>query len=249
MLAPPPTAFWHRHRLLWALSQVLAKQTERQDLRRIRIWQGRLRRVIRAPVQTYPWQRYWQAIRKQEADIPDDLLEAFVPIVDLVQDLWNEAAQVALSRTFVRNFDTVFAQTIFDEGITATMTQIRGIEETLRERLRDVLQQAMLEGADQWDFARRVRYLWDGVSRDRAEIIAWTEWARATERMGYATLRAGNVPFKAWLTVGDARVCPVCRGNAAQGAIPIEQPFASGHLHGPAHPRCRCQTQGLIHRE
>jgi hypothetical protein len=45
---------------------------------------------------------------------------------------------------------------------------------------------------------------------------------------------------KRWVTVGDDRVCPLCHGNEAQGGIPIEQAFQSGHQYPTAHPRCRC---------
>lgn len=34
--------------------------------------------------------------------------------------------------------------------------------------------------------------------------------------------------------------CKICRGNEADGAIPLSQAFSSGVTQGPAHPRCRC---------
>ncbi len=34
--------------------------------------------------------------------------------------------------------------------------------------------------------------------------------------------------------------CPICRANHAQGPIPVDQPFSSGHLHGPFCLGCCC---------
>jgi SPP1 gp7 family putative phage head morphogenesis protein len=43
-----------------------------------------------------------------------------------------------------------------------------------------------------------------------------------------------------WLTAEDERVCPVCMANEAAGPVAIGEPFPSGDLAPPAHPRCRC---------
>ena len=47
--------------------------------------------------------------------------------------------------------------------------------------------------------------------------------------------------MKSWVTVGDLRVSKeICQLNEAAGAIPIDQPFPSGHMFQPGHPNCRC---------
>jgi|GEM_PF-5625011 len=250
MYQPVPDGWWQGRRVLWAVEQVLAKQRERQQARLRRAWQYRIQQTIAAKVLAYPWERYWRALAKQdETAIPEELEAAFNAVVALIPRLWDDAAKVALAQAMVRGFNEVFARAVFRQGVEATMDLIRKVPDTLRDELRRALQEAMEAGETQWDFARRVRQLWSGVSRERAELIAWTEWARGVEAMNHATLIAGNVPYKVWITVGDDHVCDICRNNAAQGPIPTQQPFASGDVHAPAHPRCRCTVSGLLSPE
>lgn len=243
---PEESEFWKANRLLWAVEQVLAKARQKSQAKLRRAWQRRIQQAIAAKVLDYPWQKYWRQVRKQEEAIPPELLAAFDVVVQMVPQLWEEAGKAALAQAMVRGFDEVFARSVFEEGIRSTMHLIAGVPDTLKDRLRSILEQAMLEGQDQWDFAKRVRRAWTEVSKERAEVIAWTEWARATETMSYATMRAGNVPYKIWINVGDARVCDICRANSAQGPIPLQEPFQSGDMHAPNHPRCRCSTSGLM---
>jgi len=250
MYQPVPDGWWQSRRVLWAVEQVLAKQRERQQAKLRRAWQYRIQQVIAAKVLAYPWERYWRALTKQdELAIPQELATAFEAVVALIPKLWDDAAKAALAQAMVRGFNQVFARAVFRQGVEATMGLIRKVPDTLRTELRRALREAMEAGETQWDFARRVRQLWSGVSRERAELIAWTEWARGVETMNHATLIAGNVPYKVWITVGDDHVCDICRNNAAQGPIPTQQPFASGDAHAPAHPRCRCTISGLLSPE
>ncbi len=83
---------------------------------------------------------------------------------------------------------------------------------------------------------------------DRAELISNTEIARAnsegalTAYKGAATL--GISIKKKWLIGLEA--CPVCLANAAQGPIPLSEPFLSGAQTPPQHPRCRCSLAPTI---
>jgi len=76
-------------------------------------------------------------------------------------------------------------------------------------------------------------------------MVAVTEIGNALEAGSAITAKelqdAGLVMEKSWLTVGDDRVCSEeCELNEAQGWIPLDEPFASGHMHPLAHPACRC---------
>lgn len=72
----------------------------------------------------------------------------------------------------------------------------------------------------------------------RANNIARTEIAGAQDAGSLAYFRAAGVTGKRW-SAGDS--CPNCMANAAQGVIPIDQPFQSGHQHAPLHPSCVCR--------
>jgi len=243
---PEESEFWKSNRLLWAVEQVLAKKKQKDQAKLRRAWQRRLQQAIAEKVIDYPWEKFFR-LRKdaREEELPEDLISAFDVTVEMVTQLWEEAAKLELAQAMVRGFDEVFARSVFEEAVRNTMPFIVGIPDTLKERLRKLLAEAMLAGEDQWDFAKRIRREWAEVSKERAEVIAWTEWARATETMTYATSVAGGLQYKVWINVGDARVCPICRANSAQGAIPIRTPFQDGNMHAPSHPRCRCTVSYL----
>ena len=72
----------------------------------------------------------------------------------------------------------------------------------------------------------------------RALMIARDQLALAQETGSFAYFKAAGVTGKRW-SAFDA--CPLCTANAAQGVIPINQLFQSGHMYGPAHPNDRCR--------
>lgn len=82
-------------------------------------------------------------------------------------------------------------------------------------------------------------------SPERAELIAATELHNAQEQGGYRGAVQVGCKFKKWLLSNDEGVCTSCAGNAAQGWIPIELPFASGAMAPLEHGGCRC---GAVYR-
>ncbi len=74
------------------------------------------------------------------------------------------------------------------------------------------------------------------------------EWAKAMrlagrmEAQNLDRIRASGLTFKRTITSADC--CAVCRANKDQGAIPVDEPFLSGHIHAPFCSRCRCATSG-----
>ena len=78
----------------------------------------------------------------------------------------------------------------------------------------------------------------------RAHLIAVTEVGNAYEagaRVVADDLSDGGLQMeKYWLTSRDDRVSDGCRENEAQGWIPKESSFKSGHAHPLRFPGCRC---------
>lgn len=74
----------------------------------------------------------------------------------------------------------------------------------------------------------------------RAAAVAVTEITRASSTAALYTYAKRGVTLGRWITEGDGKVCPRCSGNAAQGAVPIGQPYSSGDVAPPIHPHDRC---------
>ena len=78
------------------------------------------------------------------------------------------------------------------------------------------------------------------MSRSRAETIARTETNRAYSKGANAAAEAVGSQQKEWIQ--RSGYDDFCADNAAQGRIPFDEPFGSGHEFTPGHPRCTCDV-------
>jgi hypothetical protein len=123
---------------------------------------------------------------------------------------------------------------------------------TTRDEIARIVTQGVKEG---WSYNRTAKAITDKYAEfavgkpqlhiaSRAHGIALYESGEAYEAGSYAVGEelavAGLEMEHSWLTVKDGRVEPECRGNEAQGWIPLSQAFNSGHKRALAHYGCRC---------
>jgi hypothetical protein len=79
-------------------------------------------------------------------------------------------------------------------------------------------------------------------SDERATLIAATELHNAQSQGAYVGAVQVGMKAKKWLLSNAEGVCTSCAGNAAQGWVPIELPFASGAMAPLEHGGCRCDA-------
>jgi HK97 family phage portal protein len=118
------------------------------------------------------------------------------------------------------------------------------ISDTIKDQVAIRIMEGVEQGLGAEDIAGNIGEFFDEQSSWRALRMARSEvisgYAEGT-LFGYR--QSGIVKSKKWLTAGDDRVDPECLLNEAQGAIPLESPFASGHNAPIVHPNCRCVIQ------
>jgi hypothetical protein len=85
---------------------------------------------------------------------------------------------------------------------------------------------------------RRIRNALPYLSVRQAQMIAHNAMARAMEEASFEKMLRLGVKFKQVITGPDP--CSICRRNNAQGPIPVDQSFSSGHLYGPFCLGCGC---------
>jgi len=134
---------------------------------------------------------------------------------------------------------------------------VANINDTTRDRIRELVMQGAQEGLSYTEVAYSIEkefkefgggdvidILMDNQKWSRAERVAVTELGNAYEQgnqIVVADLTAGGLVMeKSWLTVGDSLVDDLCRRNQAEGWIPNENAFSSGHMQPLSHPMCRC---------
>lgn len=120
--------------------------------------------------------------------------------------------------------------------------RITGIDDTTREQIQGIIGQTDLSVDEKRE---RLQEMIVG-SAARAEIIARTETADAVERGNHLAWRAsGQVDRKEWLL--GPNPCPQCQAiHAANSVVGLEDEFAPGIPHPPAHPSCTCASLPVL---
>ncbi len=122
------------------------------------------------------------------------------------------------------------------------------ITKATRDKIRNIILDGAETGKSYSEMAKLIEAQGDaGVfSRERGELIATTEIGNAYSEGNIAMTKrfqdqvAGKVVvYKKWDDVeNDCQ--DECDVNAAEGWIPLDQEFGSGHQRPLAHPRCTC---------
>lgn len=138
------------------------------------------------------------------------------------------------------------------------------ITNTVYERLRKQLLEAVADGESIPKIRERVKEVFGDISKHRSELIARTETLKASNRgLVEGMKQSGVVEGKQWLATMDARTCPEC--EEMDGAtMPLDEPFfkeGEEHtfdtgktmvfdyeeiVHPPLHPDCRCTLLAIV---
>jgi len=194
----------------------------------------------------------WEALFDEAAL---ETLEAFVgPIDEAVEAALMAGGKQAMADFLLAgSFDLANPRAVvYLQNYGAQL--VAGINETTRGYIKTVVTEGVEQG---WSYNRTAKAITDRFTefrigqpqkhiQSRAHLIAVQESAQAYEHGNMIVARdledAGLEMEKSWLTVGDDRVSDLCRGNQAEGWIPLNQMFSSGADRVPGHVACRCTT-------
>ena len=122
---------------------------------------------------------------------------------------------------------------------TRSFEQLKGFTAQMSSQLNLILAKGMVDGSSITDIAEEMTSKIEGMTQQRAMLIARTEiiHAHAEGQLdAFKRLGVEELGVKAeWSTAGDDRVCPLCGAN--EGKI-----FTIDEARGliPLHPNCRC---------
>lgn len=111
------------------------------------------------------------------------------------------------------------------------------IDEETKRRLAQVVGEGIKHKRGIPGLARDIRGEFRGMRRFRSEMIARTETCNALERAFMDRAQEMGITGKEWVT---ADPCEICAENGAEGVVPLNHIFTSGHDAPPAHPNCEC---------
>lgn len=125
----------------------------------------------------------------------------------------------------------------FEFASTRAALLIKDLNDTTRQRMRTAIAKGLRERLGTRGLGRLIRRTVLDMSRFRSVLIANTEMNQAVSFSSLQRFKRAGASFKT--TIIRPKACPICVGNHAEGPIPIDQAFSSGHQHPPFHPACR----------
>ena len=166
------------------------------------------------------------------------MYEAIEPYyIQLLRIGWQDGGDTVGAVLGAFNLDNPFVQLILKD----LAQRVKGIDDTTRERIQSVIGRTDLSVAEQTQLLLDMAVT---ESKTRAELIARTESASAAEQGNHlAWVASGQVGGKEWLVADDA--CPICSEFAGK-VVGLDEEFADGIRHPPAHPACRCATAPIL---
>ena len=163
---------------------------------------------------------------------------------------------VVLGMTQQNTLITALPQISVDIGInsqfvddyikTRTGTLITGIDESVREAIQEIIDNAFISGMSVDDIANKITDEFFVFSDFRAELIAQMETANAyeagkLEQFRWYEKETGMTGWKKAITQGDSAVRPEHQANADQGWIRSTELFSgTGSETAPFGFNCRC---------
>jgi SPP1 gp7 family putative phage head morphogenesis protein len=112
----------------------------------------------------------------------------------------------------------------------------------------DDLAAVLADGLDAHQSPLQIAKAVEGILDDPkwARMVTLTELSRATTAAAHDRYSDAGVAATEWVTAPDDRVCRICGENRDAGPVPLGEPFPSGDVGPPAHPRCRCAPIPVI---
>jgi hypothetical protein len=215
-----------------------------------------LRKYFKSLEQAFPYSRlediYYKhvkesAVEREAEDILEPILRLFQR--DLVYRLNGHVASIYLSGSaeMITWGKTLGGIPIAYEG--PPMLQaidyasehcaklITQMDEETKRRLAQVISDGIKNKRGIPGLARDIKSEFAHMTRYRSEMIARTETCDALEQSFMDRAETMGVDGKEWVTFDP---CEICEANEAEGIVPLDHVFSSGHVRPPAHPHCRC---------
>lgn len=169
---------------------------------------------------------------------------------DTVADLVDVVNPRAVKWSEDRAAEMVGMRRLKDGSLVVNPNADMAITDTTREAIRKIVADGLTENIGSDAIIENLIKA-EAFSEQRAKMIALTEIANANSQaslMSYRAAREAGVSIKKKWLLGP-KPCAVCKGNADDGAIEIDEPFASGDQCPSAHPGCMCAVSPVVEDE
>ncbi len=239
-------------------AQIPANPNSPKNLKQRERLESELRKYFRSLDKAFPYSKLAGLYRKyvkeslgsDTKNILDSLLDAFDE--KFIKDISGHLAEIRISGTAEMvtwgktqagvpiAFEGPPIQGAIDWAGKHSATLVKGMDEETKRRLAHTISEGIKNKRGIPGIARDIKGTFADMTKYRSELIARTETANALSEASLETMKDMGIDGKEWVTAGDDRVSVDCRGNEAEGVIPVEQAFSGGTMAPPQHPDCRC---------
>lgn len=105
--------------------------------------------------------------------------------------------------------------------------RLSGVPADIHEKIKAALDEGINAGESTAQLSDRIRAAFNGLSRDRATMIAQTETSAAYGYSRDVAMKAAGVSYKRWLTSGNSNV-RAAHADANGQTVPVDDPFIVG---------------------
>lgn len=163
-------------------------------------------------------------------------------------DIVNQADHRAADWARFRAAELVGMHYDADGNLVPYDDATQAIDDSTRRMIQRIIADGLDEGATLDDIVDDLEEAYP-FSEDRAAIIASTEVRHAHSAGMHAAAEEAEdndvMVRKYWGIVDDEKTCDDCLDNADDGALELDDAFATGDTEPPAHASCRCYL-GLL---
>ena len=122
------------------------------------------------------------------------------------------------------------------------LQEVKGLDSNRAKQYEKAKQALEESGLSDAEVEKALEREYQRLLQERRKTIAQTEGRTATSEARRVEAENRGAKWKRWVTSQDDKVSDICAGNEADGVIPIDRPFSSGHQQTPGHPNCRCSV-------
>ena len=120
----------------------------------------------------------------------------------------------------------------------------KSVSDTVYKNIKNVINKNVVAGVtDLGQIKKDIAFLLTDAKSWKVEQIARTELSWAYGEASYRTYQDNGIEKVQWLC--GSNPCETCQLNCGQ-VIEINKLFASGHIHEPVHPSCRCTVLPVV---
>jgi len=189
-----------------------------------------------------------KAVKKlKNKDFLEQIAFLWIPLTQFVKEaeireflMWatERGGQSTLNKL---NSDKTFEledKTIIKQINKRAKKVIKMVDKTTQDWIARTIEEGLNNNLTSFEIAKLLGNEAKRQAKIRADKIAENEAVLAMGEIEEEIFKRNNIKKKKWISSRDEITCPVCLANEEAGAIPVGDPFPSGHLNIPAHIAC-----------